>query len=450
MKAYDRLIQDVITGFRKYKGRAGLYIPKPVSPFNIIQSVINLFLLAHKDSKVLIVCKTKYDANKLLEKSVNEDGDKLFDVLTEINFKNSINYNYDLIITYNVYSNTKLNRIRDFNTTRFYLFIFDTRIISSKYINNREGEINFIYTNVTSNQILQDYVNSPVKETLIKCSLSDKEEIKYKEYNDFIAQTMKIFGCFETLDRCRVGDKVMNYSAITVCNIVAENNGWNDELDTTTHFGAEIDNIYNPNALHERAVTAYNIMRERRNIVTDSENKFNKILDICNNNKDKKIIIVCCRSEYANKLSEYLNSNNCQNVGYHDGLENTYEYDDNGFLIYYKTGEHKGEPKIIGAVKQSTNNEKKYNNDLVNVLIIKASSNQKLNVDCDILIFTSPYVGKITDIRYRFINICFNSNPLELYTIYLNNTIENNIVDKYENTPIHEIIRDDETFFISE
>ena len=40
-----------------------------------------------------------------------------------------------------------------------------------------------------------------------------------------------------------------------------------------SEYFVQIDNIYNPNILFEKANTIYNITRERANLVTDNKNK---------------------------------------------------------------------------------------------------------------------------------------------------------------------------------
>lgn len=448
MTSYDKLQEEVIAGFRKLHGRAGVYIYRPINTYNIIVTFIKLFTNAHLNTKILIVCEDTADSKELRNITNNINGTTIIDVISSSYIKSNFKYEYDLSICLKVNDINKLEKIRDSST--FYLFILDKRIIGDKQTSIIEASFPFIQTSVPTEKIIEESIYTPVKETLIGVDLSDDIEDKYKEYADYITQSMKIFGCFEVLDRCRNGNKVMNYSAIQVCNTVARNNGWSEELDTKEEFNKKVDEVYNPNALYERAQLSYNIMRERRNLVTDAESKFEEILRLCKENPDKKIIIVSARGDYAYKVSEYLNDNGVKCGNYHDCIPDSYMYDKNGNVITYRTGNRKGEPKVFAHQSQSKIALTAYNNNEINVLSIKNASDNQLYCDCDILIITSPLCNGVYDIKRRFNNVFFTTNPLIVYTIYCNNTIEHTKVDKLENTSIYEVIREDENNFVIE
>ena len=77
--------------------------------------------------------------------------------------------------------------------------------------------------------------------------------------------------------------------------------------------------IFNPTSLEERANTAYNIMRERKNLLTDNYSKFDTILDLLNNQlKGKKVLIVSKRGEFAAAITECLLENGIACGDYHD------------------------------------------------------------------------------------------------------------------------------------
>ena len=457
MTNYERLQDKVAYGFRKYHGRCGVYINRPISPVGCIIKLLKLFFERDKTRKAFIVTNSTIESTEIRNAVKQVFTNEHISISSKNYFKDYRFINTDLFITVNIYDNSEINNVIHNISIKFYLCIFDIRDLKDKNLIKRESLMPFIQISVPTDKIIEDSIHSPVKETLIGVSLNDDNYLKYKELNDFIVKSMKIFGNFDTLDRCRAGDKVMNYSAIHVCSIVAENNGWNEYVDTSTDFGKELDDVFNPNALHERALTVYTNSKSRKTLVASAKEKFTEIAKICDNNKGKKIIIVCQDGTFASGISEYLNKMYEPTDGdyiticgeYHNELEDKVYIDRKGNTVLYKSGEKKGQPKIIGSQKQSSLAQDDFNKDYIDILAIKATSDVNLTVDCDILILTSPLFGNIYDIRRRFQKVMFRSDPVELYTLYCVNTIEQIKVNKYMETPTHEIIRDIEDFYVS-
>lgn len=453
MTAYEKLQDEVAYGFRKAHGRCGVYINRPISPIGVIMKVLKLFYDANsiEDNRTLIVFKSITNYNIFKDNIDNYLWNKSVSLVTEKFFNNIKNLQYKLIITVGVYNNKIIEYIAKSDNYKFYLNIFDNRDIKDKNIYANKSILNILRcTTVSTEAIIEESIHSPVNETLIGVSLKDTNFDLYQHYSYYITNSMKIFQNLDTLDRCRRGDRIMNRSAIAVCSIVADNNGWSEEIDTSTEFGKQVDDLYNPNALFDRANNTYSIMKKRKDLVTDATEKLPYLIDIINSNKDSKIVIVSVRGDYAFEVSKYLKSNGINCGNYHDMIPETVQTDSNGNPVLVKSGSNKGQPRIIGAIGQSTLAMKAFNADDINVLSIKAASDSKLMIDCDILIFTSPLAGSVYDIRRRFQNVFFRTNPLKVYTLYCNDTTENVKVDKYESTPIYEIIRDDENIFIAD
>ena len=114
--------------------------------------------------------------------------------------------------------------------------------------------------------------------------------------------------------------------------------------------------------------------------------------------------------------------------------------------ILIKSGANKGKPKILGAQAISSANEYLFNNNKLNILSLKNSSNKKIKVDCDIIIFTSPICDGIFDFKNRFNNIVINSNPIITYKIYCQKTTEENVLLKERQNKLIEIINEEENF----
>ena len=90
----------------------------------------------------------------------------------------------------------------------------------------------------------------------------------------------------------RLGNSNTNSSSMAVCYNIARQNGWNENLDMTIQFNVEIDELYSPNALKERASGIYEIIRSRSLALASSDEKLSYILKIVEDNADKNILII--------------------------------------------------------------------------------------------------------------------------------------------------------------
>ena len=206
----------------------------------------------------------------------------------------------------------------------------------------------------------------------------------------------------------------------------------------------QIDDIYNPNILFERACTFYTIAKQRRDLVCDNDAKLEVIKNICLDNKDKKILIISKRGEYAAKITKYLNENSDIKCGdYHDCIEDAIAIDDMGMPILVKSGVNKGKPRVVGAQAQSSLNERRFNAGYINALSIKSASNIKLKIACDMVIFTSPLCDSIINVKKRFTNISFDNILTKTYMLYCIGTLENNKLNNEKENAIISVI--DET-----
>lgn len=418
--------------FVEKKGKASCYALKPVKPENIITVFINAHRQKRNDTKILIVTDTyeqRLKIKDILEKH------NLIDNVTILTRK-FINgyYNYIYYFTFLLGCDNDIDVLKHLNhQSKFTLNVL------TEYNPSLNEEINkilpIITTNVTFNELCQDRLKYPVEETHIPITISDEDKEQSDKYDKYISSSMSIFGSFENADKCRIGDAVLNISAGEFRYNLAKENGWSETLDTNIEFNKNIDEIYNPNSLFERANTLYNIIRERSNLLTDNNAKIPAIIDIINKHKDKKILIVSKRGEFANLIANYINENTEYLCGeYHDCIPEQYIKDENGEYIAYKSGENKGKRKLFKSKALSTMCLNRFNSSdksfAINLLSIKNSSDIKLKTAIDIVIFTSSVCYSPNDFISRYSNIEFNSNPLISYMIYCNNTIESNKINE--------------------
>lgn len=432
MKSKNILIQEVIDSFQKLKGRASLYSYDINAAVEIAYRSIKNYAAKRPDKRVFVVVdsyKTRSALNRCIIGTITENGSKLdVTILSEDFIKEKYNYEYDFIITIGINENLPLIT-KLYNSSRFMMCILTRNIMNYEFINSVRNILPAIDAAGITNAFKEDRIYSPVEESRYGVTLTDEDKSLYDKYTEYITTSISIFGDLSNIEKCKRGDDKLGISSAQYRDIVAKENGWRDDLDTSIPYMKQIDDIYNPNVLFERACNFYNITKKRTDLVTDNDNKLYQILKICEENAGKQILIVSKRGEFAAKITKFINEHACSNIrcgDYHDCIEDAIATDYLGNIIYTKSGVKKGQPKIIGAQAQSTNNERKFNDNIINILSIKSASNPKLTISCDIVIITSPICDNIINFKRRYINITFKGNITKTYKLYCNETIEYN------------------------
>lgn len=292
-------------------------------------------------------------------------------------------------------------------------------------------------------EVEQIRLSTPVEETQIGIDIPIDSNVfeLLNYYNEYITTSLNIFGSFDIMQQANVGNQSMNISSTQICYQIAQENGWNEHLDMNIEFNLEIDRLYNPNNLKERASKTYEIIRDRSKLLSDYEGKLDVILNIVRENKDKKILIINKRSEFASAVTDYINnlSDTIICANYHDKVENIPAIDINGTPIFYKTGSRKGERKMMGAKAQKTLNVERFNLDFINVLSTNNSPDKDLAIDVDVVIITSPMCENIKSYMYRLSKIYFRLKRIYLYSLYCRNTIEQKMIEKKELSTNHNV-----------
>lgn len=446
MKGKDILINTVINGFQTNKGKASCYcFNNDVIPL-LVRTIIQKFT-AKNDSSSIFIVTDNYETRRKIINEINNSKVNLngccLRVLSRDYIKIQYNYRYTLTITIGL--NDCFSVIEKLKQdSHFMLSIFTKNIMDSNFINNVRKILPDIPVGNVDSIIIQDKIYSPVEEHRYGVDLSFDDLQKYNKYTEFINTTISIFGDLDTIHKCKNGDKENNISGASFRNEIAHKNGWSETLDTSINFIKQIDDVYNPNILLERACNFFNIAKERRDLLSDNGAKLDVIYKICRDNKDKRILIVSKNGTFAATITKYLNSNNLHCGDYHDCIEDAPLIDNNGIPVLYKSGANKGKPRIVGAQFQSTANERRFNDNIIKVLSIKCASNIKLKIACDIVILTSCLYDNIIDVKTRFTNIEFNNIPTKVYRIYTNNTIENEKLITEKVNPIFTIINETE------
>lgn len=447
MTSKEKLINTIIDGFQHYRGKASCYcFNKDVIP-ELVYSVIKLFLDKNKQRNVLIVVDsyvTRINIKTILDNyGITEANGYNYRIYGQDFVKTKYVYFYNLIIIVGINSDSKLI-CHLAKESKFTLSIITENIMDNTFINEVRSMLPTINTKDLDRIIRNDDISSPVEETLISCDINDEDRQLYNKCTKYITECVTIFGDINNIEKCKRGDKTLGIGAGEYRAMIAKENGWSPNLDTTNEYQAQIDSIYNPNVLFERALNFYNITKERRDLCSDNKAKFTKILDIVNANKDKKILIISKRGEYAYTISQYLIGNGIQCGNYHDSCEDEIAKDTLGNVVCVKSGKDKGQPKIIKSQAISRRDMQLFLDGYINVLSIKNNSNTSLNIACDLVIITSPQCDDIFQIKTRFSNVKIRGVPNKVYNLYCSNTLEEEKIKKDKMNKNITIIENDE------
>lgn len=444
----DKFIKEVKTGFQNNKGKGSVYcFSKSIIP-KLVCEIISGVKAKNPDRTVYIVTEDYATRQEILSYKYLEN----IKILSKAYINTNYVYKYDLIIIVGVNDSPEI--ISHLNKhSKFTLAILTKNIMNNRFIAAVRSILPNITTTVSDAAIKSDTIYSPVEETRIGVDMTDDDIELYKKYTDYINNCVAVFGDLHNIEKCKNGDPILNISSSEFRYMLAKENGWSEDLDTSIDFHKQIDDIYNPNTLFEKACNFYTIARQRRDLVSDNKAKLAEIYKICCENSDKKILIISKRGEFASIITKYINSNRFTDQDpkcgdYHDCIEDAIATDKEGNVILVKSGVNKGKPRIVKAQAISTSNLEDFNSNNINVLSVKNSSNNKLKTACDLVILTTPYCDNIIDIKNRFTEVVFNGVPTKVFKVYCNNTIEYNKMMTEQISPLIKIINKNEENFV--
>lgn len=450
MKNVFDLFEEAASSWRSNKGKGTAIVPNQLNPKILVYTILTKLYEKDDNTDVLIVTETFNDRVELIEfltHQEDEDNNAEFKKLLDnkilkvfsSNYYNSYNWKYNgtvLIwycpITYSDYTIASMSRYK-----------FSLTILSSLFKNPTElanlYKVNPLLDCFRQAEIDEIRVSSPVEEKWVEVVIpEDSEDWKlYQYYTKYIETSLNIFGSFDIIKQARVGNESLNISAISICNQIAIENGWNEHLDMNYEFNQKLDELYNPNSLKHRASETYEVIRNRANLISDYDGKLEKILNIVNECSGDKILIINKRGEFANKVTEYLNNNSETEVcgNYHNKMDDIEAVDIDGNPIFIKSGQFKGKRKTMGYKAQMTLNEKKFNLNKIRCLSLSNAPDKSLNVSFDTIIITSPLSEDIKSYLYRLSNIKNKDTNIKLFSIFCKNTIEQ---QRLVNKPISE------------
>lgn len=436
----NEIFINAINKWRDMKGIGSFLIPYIFDSKELIILILSKVISKRNDSKCIIVTDSNIDSIIIKDNLFNNDNNvrfkeiyenKQLEIVTQQYVKdNDITNVYSLCICYNLGSighDVKQLVI----ASKFKALLFNAAKINNKlnYILNNIAPIINCFNEYEVQKVRN---SSPVEEVLLSVEFppDSSEYHVYEEYCKNITTSINIFGSFDNMIKANKGDVLMNISANQICNAIAAENGWHEYLDTNSEIDIQIDELYNPSNLRERAANIYNIIRARNILVTEYLGKIKYVIDIINKHKDKKILIINKSGNFANYVTDYLNTYNSNRVclNYHDKVLNNFITNDKGNYITYKSGENKGKPKLFGSKAQMNHAVEMFNRNKINIISTNNSPNKDLSINVDVVIITSPFCKELKNYIYRLDKVNFNQSKLYLYTLYLNHTIEEKVL----------------------
>ena len=425
---YNKINQLLQDGFLANKGKGSILAYPPLNIGKVLLGTIGRLIVKRPDEKILIVLgdyRYKAEITKVIKETL-ELNEAVF-IENHIQFLTQ-SYAYNRLYLYTVNILIGIEDIpfieKSFQESKFTLIVTTNPSIKINRLTSIQAILPNIHLGIGDNDLQQSKINVPVTEYRHPIYLTEEQLVQYNKYSDFIKDSMTVFGDFNMVELCRNGDKNCNVSAMSICNNLAHQNGWSSELDMSVEFNVQIDKIYNPNAIHERAQLIYNIARERKNFVCNLDSKINEVIEIIKANPFKGIVIVSKSGEFANEIADRLNKEGIICGLYHNEIPASYMPDTNGETITYKSGIDKGKPKLFKAKSLSTYWMQCYVYGETHVLSMKAASDTDLAIDIDIVIFTTTLVDDIFKFKARFRKCNFNGNNTEIHRIYCVDTIE--------------------------
>jgi len=451
----SKLFTDAINHWRDAKGIGTALIPPPLNDKIMILGVLQRMYSKTSDIISLIVVNNFTERREIIEFLTSQEDEE-----NNAEFKKLIDSKKIKIFSSNFIENDKFNMrvnvaivyhceeignnvYRLLSTSKFRLVVLNRLKLSNNDI-ARLYAVCPLLSDFKQNEVDSLRTSTPVEEMRIGIDVpKDTDDYKLLQYYDeFIATSLNIFGSFDNIQLARVGYAKGNISATQFCYNLATENGWSPNLDMNIELNVQIDELYNPANIRERASKTYEIIRNRGRMLANYDAKLDEILKIVSENLDKHILIINKYGEFAAKVTDYLNNMLQKEVcgNYHDKVDPIPASDVNGNPIYVKSGKSKGERKMIASKAQKTYNEERFNLGIINVLSASNTPDKELNIPVDIIIITSPQCEDIESYIYRLSNVRYTTNVIKLYTLYIKDSVEEKKLDAKQISETHILV----------
>lgn len=446
----EELFNKALYDWRNAKGKGTFIIPFPFDDKLVIAEALKKIYSKDFYCHTTIIVNDFNERHKLIEyiKNNTDDNIKYFlddrlNVFTKDYLLNKPVRYYKVFILYNVVDISEFI-YKSLEISKFNLVVFNklpiTNIIDKVY------KISPLIKHFTQKEFNDVKLSSPVEEVQIPVYLPEDSDDKkcLDKFTEYITTSINIFGSFDILRQAHSGNIALNISPMQICAQIAKENGWNPKLDMNVEFNREIDKLYNPGQLKDRAINTYDIIRNRNNLLSDYEGKLFKIYEIFRDNPTEKYLIISKRADFAVRITEFLNEMFGETIcmNYHDKVKTIDAVDSLGNPIFYKSGINKGKRKTMGAKAQKTLAVQLFNSDVIRALSTNNAPDKDLNIIIDGIIITSPMCEELQSYLYRLSKVYFRLDKIKLFSLYCGCTTEQTKLESKSRMKNHNVKSD--------
>lgn len=228
---------------------------------------------------------------------------------------------------------------------------------------------------ITEEEAVEHKWISPFVEYNILLELPQVDKARYERFSKPIYETLEMFrpivsmltreegkrlfeSEFDLIQACHNGFSTNSLRGDSIyitydklCNTLAQLLGWHTNLDITIPENDELNKLWSPHAIHNRAKVFMDYIKKRNEILIDHPAKMHMIGEIINMNT---VPTICFNesTKFADSITEYINARFnpiYKAICYHSKIESRPMIDPTtGEFFLFTSGDRKGTPKIFG------------------------------------------------------------------------------------------------------
>ena len=292
------LFENAINHWRDEKGIGTAIIPYPLNDKLMVLGVLQRIYARSPTINAVVITNSVSERQSILEfitqQEESEENNEEFrnlirsgklKVFTDNYIKTCKIYNYPLLCIW-YRPDGICQEVLDYVSRCKFRLIVMNKLLSNYEDTSKIYQIAPLLSDFQQAEVEAIRLSTPVEEIQLGVDITTNSEITklLKYYDEYITTSISIFGSFDIIQQANVGNQQLNISSTQICYQIAQENGWNEHLDMSVEFNIEIDKLYNPNNLKERASKTYEIIRERSKLLSDFDGKLDVILDIVREN----------------------------------------------------------------------------------------------------------------------------------------------------------------------